>query len=200
MREPTSLDLLAARARDGDRQAREELFRAEGQAVRLVRYSIAKFAPGRRRDEDLAADALAHSWAHLPEYDETKSGYVNYAIRGVKYTVCASISWRRSKCSRFREQAIGGEQHIALKTAPSLEREPWMVAEDSAKIMVDQLLDALPEGLYTVARDWSEGITIAKTSARLGITKDRVRQLRSQVVVLSRQMFDPAMADDVLSV
>lgn len=116
---------LVERARDGDRDAFGELFRAHHAAV----FRVARSRLPHALAEDAAAETFARAWAALPRYKRTGAPFASW-LYGIARNVVADVV-RRSSRTEVRDIVDGDAV------------DPWSSRDD--RLALTAALAALPE-------------------------------------------------------
>jgi RNA polymerase sigma factor (sigma-70 family) len=156
-------------------------------------YQLAwKFARHAARDvpaEELIAEALLGLTYAAGLFDETRGvPFGAYATLVVRHRLIqAIIRWRRAR--RVRPLPVGRREGDPWESAdPS--RLPEVPAQSAAREMCDQLRRLLPDRWYSILLLYHvEGCTLGEVGQRLGISRERVRQLIEKATEQARESF-----------
>ena len=184
-------ETLAARAKDGDERAFEEL--ALRYAKRL--YAFCRARLGSDEDaKDAAQDALVRAYRSLPSYDSSKpwsAWLFSIAANRVKSRYAASASAERLAVKAAAERAIADEA-VAEGSSPEVEALRALAAEELRSAVA-----GLPASLRSpVELYYFAGLDVASTAAALGLgleaVKSRLLRARRR---LGRILGDTAQPD-----
>lgn len=172
---------LAARARDGDARAFEDLVRPHWQVMYRVAFLVTRDAASA---EDAAQEALVKAWRALGRFR------VGEPVRPWLLRIAANEA-------RNRRRADGRRAHLALRaaasapdpgTSSSTEAEAF-AAEERAMLL--ERLDALPDDARTIlACRYLLGLSEQETAAAVGVAPGTVKSRTSRALARLREAYD----------
>jgi RNA polymerase sigma factor (sigma-70 family) len=194
-----ALDQIEAHLKEAN-QIKELLIRCN---MRLV-TSIAKRHSGQTENFfELLSDGNMSLMRAVEKFDFSRGNkFSTYASWAIMKNFARSIPEEKHR----RERYVTGTEEVFAAAADNRSNEHEIVATaEQASSSVHQLLEHLEPrereiirmraGLDTTAR---KGLTLEKIGEKLGITKERVRQLNVRAMRKLRGMVDPLKAEDVI--
>lgn len=171
-----------------------KIFRSDKKAWDLViqhegwlRRQITRHGPRLRSfgidTDDLVQEVRIAAFSAARYWDREKAAfttYVDYWIRSAigicKHQHFFWSSKDHSRCPKLMH--IGdatAEEFERRLDAPTEPRDPEQAAIDAAAL---NHIELLPERLQYTMKEWLAGETLASTAKKMGLTRERVRQLR----------------------
>lgn len=146
---------------------------------KLVFYTLSKFFPERKDDEDLQQLGRIALWKCLVGFDEAKGEFSSYAVKAIRMTILTEIN----KEKRLKVPVVT----MSLDEPMPVGDEPGMVGEffcgrnfefvDFEGFM-NRLGEMKNKKVKEIVKMMIEGYTLRETAEKLGISKQRVSQLR----------------------
>lgn len=167
---------LVRAARDGDDEARQAL--AADLRPGLLAVVNAQMGPGARRwtdPEDIAQRVLADvldQLAALPDA-QIEQHLVGRLARTARWRIADDVRRHRREAG----ESVLGEVGLAAAPQPSSDSSSGPVTRADTRRWLEALIERLPADYADVVRlRGLEGLDVATTAARLGITPESVRQ------------------------